>query len=101
MNAPIFVVASIISARKAREAKAASTVKLQGRDVLASWKVLVSLGMAPILYGFYTAVVMYCVFRYHLGRNYLFLTPFFMLVAVPSFGYSALRFGEVGMDIYK
>lgn len=101
LNAPIFIVASIISRKKAREAVAASTVKLQGRDVLATWKVLVSLGMAPLLYGFYTAITMYLVYRYQWGRKYMLLTPFFMLIAVPSFGYSALRFGEVGMDAYK
>ena len=101
LNAPIFIAASIISRKKAKEALAASTVKIQARDVLATWKVLVSLGMAPILYGIYTAIAMYLVFRRDMGRNYLVLTPFFMMIAVPSFGYSALRFGEVGMDIYK
>ena len=101
LNAPIFIAASIISHRKAKEAVAASTVKLEGRDVLATWKVLVSLGMAPVLYSFYTVIAMYFVYRYNMGRKYLFLTPLFMLIAVPSFGYSALRFGEVGMDIYK
>lgn len=101
LNAPIFIAASTISHKKAKEAVAASTVKLQGRDVLATWKVLVSLGMAPVLYSFYTVIAMYFVYRYNMGRKYLFLTPLFMLIAVPSFGYSALRFGEVGMDIYK
>lgn len=101
LNAPIFIAASVISRRKAKEAVAASTVKLQGRDVLATWKVLVSLGMAPLLYGLYTAIAMFFVYRYQLGRKYVFLTPLFMLIAVPSFGYSALRFGEVGMGIYK
>lgn len=101
LNAPIFIAASTISRKKAKEAVAASTVKLQGRDVLATWKVLVSLGMAPVLYSLYTVIAMYFVYRYQMGRKYLFLTPLFMLIAVPSFGYSALRFGEVGMDIYK
>lgn len=101
MNAPIFIAASTISRKKAKEALAASTVKIQARDVLATWKVLVSLGMAPVLYGFYTFVAMLCVYRYNLGRKYLYLTPLFMMIAVPTFGYSALRFGEVGMDIYK
>jgi glycerol-3-phosphate O-acyltransferase/dihydroxyacetone phosphate acyltransferase len=101
LNAPIFIAASYISRKKAKAALAASTVKLEGKDVLATWKVLVSLGMAPILYSLYTVIAMYFVYRYHMGRKYVFLTPLFMLVAVPSFGYSALRFGEVGMDIYK
>ncbi len=35
------------------EALAASTVKVAARDVIASWKVLITLGIAPFLYGFY------------------------------------------------
>ena len=101
LNAPIFVAASIISAKKAKAALAASTVKIRARDVLATWKVLVSLAGAPLLYTIYTVIAMYGVFKYDLGRKYVILTPLFMLIAVPSFGYSALRFGEVGMDIYK
>ena len=35
------------------EALAASVVKVAGRDVLATWKILISLGVAPVIYAFY------------------------------------------------
>mmetsp|Transcript_10772 Transcript_10772/g.34266 ORF Transcript_10772/g.34266 Transcript_10772/m.34266 type:complete len:656 (-) Transcript_10772:91-2058(-) len=50
LNLPVILIARTVSRRKAREAKAASTVKLAGRDVLASWKVLIALVLVPFLY---------------------------------------------------
>lgn len=38
-DAPIFIPAKIWSHRKAKEALAASTVKIAARDVLATWKI--------------------------------------------------------------
>jgi glycerol-3-phosphate O-acyltransferase/dihydroxyacetone phosphate acyltransferase len=51
LNLPIGLLAQVISAKKAVEAKNASTVKLEGKDVITSWKVLVILGVAPVWYG--------------------------------------------------
>jgi glycerol-3-phosphate O-acyltransferase/dihydroxyacetone phosphate acyltransferase len=45
--APVFVASKLISIKKSREALAASTVKLQGRDVMATWKLLVALALLP------------------------------------------------------
>lgn len=131
LNAPMFICASIVSRRKAKgvcaslgfcsssnpalssphhpclaswpvpEALAASTVKIAGRDVLATWKVLVSLGLAPPLYLVYVAIAIYMAVKYNVPRKYVLWTPLAMLVALPSIGYSALKFGEVGMDVYK
>lgn len=101
LNAPMFICASIISRKKAKEALAASTVKIAGRDVLATWKVLVSLGLAPPLYLMYVAIAVSLAVKYDLPRKYLMWTPLAMLIALPSIGYSALKFGEVGMDVYK
>lgn len=80
---------------------AASTVKLEGRDVLATWKILVSLGMAPVLYLFYAGFATYLAYRYNLPRKYKLWMPIWTLAALPGVAYSALKFGEVGMDIYK
>ncbi|KEI36683.1 uncharacterized protein L969DRAFT_54675, partial [Mixia osmundae IAM 14324] len=101
LNAPMFIAASLISRKKAKEALAASTVKIEGRDVLATWKVLVSLGMAPVLYGTYVSISTYVASRYGVPPKYLIWTPFFAVIALPTVGYSALKFGEVGMDIWK
>ncbi|KAG0141415.1 hypothetical protein CROQUDRAFT_292770 [Cronartium quercuum f. sp. fusiforme G11] len=101
LNAPMFICASIVSRKKAKEALAASTVKIAGRDVLATWKVLVSLGLAPPLYITYVAIAISLALKYDIPRKYVVWTPLAMLVALPSIGYSALKFGEVGMDVYK
>ncbi|POW11904.1 hypothetical protein PSTT_04978 [Puccinia striiformis] len=101
LNSPMFICASYISRKKAREALAASSVKIAGRDVLATWKVLVSLGLAPPLYIVYVVVAMWLAVKNDVSRKYVMWIPMGMLFALPSIGYSALKFGEVGMDVYK
>lgn len=51
---PIFTAAKLISHQKTKEALAASSVKLRGRDVMATWKLLVVGIFTPLLYIFYT-----------------------------------------------
>lgn len=101
LNAPIFILAKVISRIKAKEALAASQVKLEGRDVLATWKVLVSLGVAPVLYVFYAAVATYIAHKRDLSFTTQVRMPIYALIALPTMSYSALKFGEVGIDIYK
>jgi glycerol-3-phosphate O-acyltransferase/dihydroxyacetone phosphate acyltransferase len=79
------------------EALAASAVKVAGRDVLATWKVLISLVMAPALYTFYA---------FRCGPPFpskqmspftqILWTPILTLLALPCIGYAALKFGEAG-----
>ena len=45
----IFITTKVISVRKQRTALAASVVKLQGRDVVSTGKILVAIGPAPVL----------------------------------------------------
>lgn len=51
---PIFAVTKYISQRKAREALAGSLVKLSGKDVIATWKLLTALVIVPLLFLVYT-----------------------------------------------
>jgi len=103
---PVFVASKIISIKKSKEALAASTVKLQGRDVMATWKLLVALAFAPILYNLYTILLTYWTYR---NRVQGYMPDWVPLWGVVIFGYiffptitfAALRFGEVGMDIVK
>ncbi|PKK68816.1 hypothetical protein RhiirC2_633107, partial [Rhizophagus irregularis] len=46
------------------EAVRGSSVKVAGRDVLATWKLLVALVVTPTLYGFYTFIVVLISFKY-------------------------------------
>jgi glycerol-3-phosphate O-acyltransferase/dihydroxyacetone phosphate acyltransferase len=117
LNGPIFLIASILSKKKAKgtrryalylafsyavsEAVAASSVKIHGRDVIASWKVLISLGIAPVLYSFYAAVATILVIKAKLSWKWRLITPPLTIAALPAIGYAALKFGEAGMDVLK
>ncbi|KAI4161781.1 MAG: hypothetical protein LQ342_004614 [Letrouitia transgressa] len=104
--APVFAASKLISIKKSREAVAASTVKLQGRDVMATWKLLVALAFAPLLYVFYTAVLAIWTYRNRIQGSLpdwvsLWQVVAFGFVVFPSITFAALRFGETGMDISK
>jgi len=101
LNGPIFILASVLSRKKAKEALANSTVKVAGRDVIASWKVIISLGVTPFLYGFYAFLAAVVVSRAGAPLAYQLWTPFVIMAALPFIGYSALKFGEAGMDVLK
>lgn len=104
--APVFVASKIISIKKSREALAASTVKLQGRDVMATWKLLVALAFAPLLYAWYAALLTWWTYRNRVQGYVPDWVPLWMVVVTsfvffPSITFAALRFGETGMDILK
>lgn len=117
LNGPIFLFASILSKKKAKgtryytiflifphnrsEALAASAVKIHGRDVIASWKVLISLGVASVLYSFYAVVATILVLKANAPWKWRLLTPPLTITALPAIGYAALKFGEAGMDVLK
>jgi glycerol-3-phosphate O-acyltransferase / dihydroxyacetone phosphate acyltransferase len=119
LNGPIFLLASIISRRKAKgalvrsyrlyktlinfwsEALAASTVKVAGRDVLGTWKILISLGAAPVLYAFYAILATIVVSKANTPLEWRLWTPIVVISALPFIGYAALKFGEAGMDVLK
>ena len=83
------------------EALAASTVKIKGNDVLATWKVLVALAGAPALYSIYAGGATVLAFKYDLPPKYKLWAPIATMAGLPLIGYSALKFGEVGVDVYK
>lgn len=104
--APVFIAGKVISIKKSKEALAASTVKIQGRDVVATWKLLVSMALAPLLYTFYTVLFTYWTYRNRVGGRVPESIPLWLIVVLgyiifPTITYAALRFGEVGMDIVK
>ncbi|GAA6012961.1 hypothetical protein JCM8202_002967 [Rhodotorula sphaerocarpa] len=101
LNAPIFIAAKVISRKKAKEALAASTVKIAGRDVLATWKVLVALAGAPSLYSVYAVNAVVLAHKLGLPHKYKVLAPLATFAGLPMIGVAALKFGEVGMDVYK
>ncbi|TFK76477.1 glycerol-3-phosphate O-acyltransferase [Pluteus cervinus] len=82
-------------------ALAASVVKIAAKDVLATWKVLISLGVAPVLYTFYAVMATLVVVKAHAPLKWRIGTPFLVFIALPFMNYAALKFGEAGMDVLK
>ncbi|KAI6167051.1 glycerol-3-phosphate O-acyltransferase [Pisolithus thermaeus] len=101
LNGPVIILASVISRQKAREALAASVVKVAGRDVLATWKILICLGAAPLLYTFYAILATVVAVRMQAPLGVRLCTPFLVICALPFMNYAALKFGEAGMDVLK
>lgn len=83
------------------EALAESTVKIAGRDVLATWKILISLGIAPLLYGFYAAIATLVAIKSNFSWTATFLTPVVTILSLPFMNFAALKFGEAGFDVLK
>lgn len=99
---PVFLLAKLISASKARNALANSTVKIKANDVVATWKILISAGFAPILYSFYaSAATFYCKRNGILSSFGLFWLWVFLYIAGILVTYSALITGEQGLDLLK
>jgi glycerol-3-phosphate O-acyltransferase/dihydroxyacetone phosphate acyltransferase len=102
----VFIFTKLISIRKAKEALAASNVKVHARDVMATWKLLVAMVVAPLSYGFH---VSWFTTLYWYNNCFGYVPPGIPLKALiiaqiliyPTLTYAALRFGEVGMDIGK
>ncbi|EPE10682.1 glycerol-3-phosphate o-acyltransferase 1 [Ophiostoma piceae UAMH 11346] len=106
---PIFVATKLYSRRKAAEALAGSAVKIQGRDVMATWKLLVSMALTPLLYNLYCVLF---VIKFGSDRLWGYVpqwaseAPWFLVfltgwIVFPAISFASLRFGEVGMDIVK
>ena len=76
-------------------------VKVAARDVIGSWKVLISLGLAPVLYGLYAFVAELIVVWAGAPLIWKLWTPVCTIIALPVIAYAALKFGEAGMDVFK
>lgn len=62
---------------------------------------MVALAGAPALYSIYAAGATVLAYKYDLSTRYKFYAPFATMAGLPLIGYSALKFGEVGVDVYK
>ena len=90
---PLLVCTRSIAAIKAAQAVKSSSVKLKGRDVLSTWKIIVSMGLFPALYLLYTALAFSLAGEYlpppwslEAGLLFFFLFPFV--------AYGAIKGGE-------
>ena len=68
---------------------------------MATWKILVALGVTPVLYGFYAFLAEVVVFKAGAPLNVRIWTPVLVMFALPFIAYAALKFGEAGLDVLK
>lgn len=100
---PIFIVGKIYSEKKQREGLKKSVVKLKGLDLLATWKIIVALCLAPVLYVTYSLILIYTqwiwvpsiISNSKIGQ----FIYFYSLLVLTT--YSSLKTGEIGMDLLK
>ncbi|CAG8618889.1 1717_t:CDS:2, partial [Dentiscutata heterogama] len=80
-----------------------STVKVAGRDVLATWKLLVALGVTPILYGIYTLIILIISYNYNWRfiLNFGILSPIVVFIVLFVITYGTMRLADTGLDIYR
>ena len=81
LAAPVFALTRTISKKKAEQAKAKSSVKIKGQDVIATWKVLVSLVLIPFAHIIYT-FLFYFMFGMVFATAYFWFSPFICFLAV-------------------
>ncbi|KAH7582351.1 Acyltransferase [Nakaseomyces glabratus] len=108
MFLPIFVGSHFYSKKKQREGLKKSSVKIEGKDLIATWKLIVALLMAPSLYITYTIILMvlhqrrskyvWWVWVPTENKVIQFIYFYMLLVLV---AYSSLKTGEIGFDLFK
>lgn len=93
---PCGIVADCHARKKASAAAANSAVKLEGRDVLATWKVMVALILAPLLTVAYAAgAAAYTELVWKPDELYWRVgVPVGVLVLLPPLAYASVRFFE-------
>ncbi|CAO3610115.1 unnamed protein product [Cunninghamella echinulata] len=101
LNLPVIIVAKVISEKKANAALKGSSVKIAGRDVLATWKLLVGLVLIPTLYTFYGFLVFLYLLQLPLDLKWKILIPLGVIMLISFVSLASLRFGEIGMDITR
>lgn len=69
--------------------------------MLATWKVLISLGVAPLLYASYAVIAIIVAMKAGLSYSLILCIPVLTAVVLPLMSYAALKFGEAGTDILK
>lgn len=105
---PIFVLASRVSKKKAKAGLKASLVKIKGTDIIATWKLIVALVLAPVLYVTYSLTMIVLLARgnkyvSHLwvpfSNKFMQFVYFYALLVFTT--YASLKTGEIGMDLFK
>lgn len=100
LNLPVIILAEVVSANKAKEALANSSVKLTGQDVLATWKLIVLCVFYPVMLLFYASIA--AIISHSYSWYFTPITTFLLtLVMFPSLTYATVLFSETHTDLLK
>ncbi|KAF4003340.1 Acyltransferase family protein [Saccharomyces cerevisiae] len=97
---PIFIICRVYSEKKAKEGLKKSLVKIKGTDLLATWKLIVALILAPILYVTYSILLIILARKQHYCRiwvpsNNAFIQFVYFYALLVFTTYSSLKTGEM------
>ncbi|KAJ3169484.1 hypothetical protein HDU88_000674 [Geranomyces variabilis] len=102
LSAPIWFTARRVASAKMVEAKAGSSVKIWGKDVVATWKVLVTLGLVPFVLSFYSSVsFIFAYFILGLDRRHSVIVMGFTALFLPTLAWATIHIYDHGADIFK
>jgi len=76
INAPIALVAKFYAEKEAKKRASSSLVKIEGKDVIASYKLIMGLVLTPVIYLIYAGLVSYYL-GIMTGLIFYLLLPFF------------------------
>lgn len=99
LNAPIIILTRIVSKQKQKEALKSSTVKIRATDVVATWKVLVTLVVLPMQI-FVVYPILSVLVAWGMGWSALRTWAYFAL-AQPFVSYSSVRIIEIGWATFR
>lgn len=102
INSPALYLIGRISKRKAAAAKKASSVKIHGKDVISTWKLLVALVLLPLLYGFYSMVILWFLPGLE-SKSIMTFTAIFMLIfnSLVLVSFATVRLSEMVYASYN
>ena len=106
MNFPIRLVAIIIAEKKAKQALQRSSVKITGKDVIATWKLITACIIAPIMFFLYS-LILFALLKSIVHENLIQLMNLYPVsvflslywVALPMISWSAILAEESGTFI--
>ncbi|KAJ3382537.1 hypothetical protein HDU92_004701, partial [Lobulomyces angularis] len=100
LNGPIVKLVNDKSLEKAAEAKRESKVKIEGKDVIGSWKLIIGAVLFPAFYIFYTLI--FGLYLKYLGHNYVFLKSLvFLFGFLPTIAVLTTLAYETELDIFQ
>lgn len=101
LNLPVILLIDFLSKRKARKAVATSAVKIKGRDVLATWKLMVGFVLFPSLYLLYCAPIAWRMYFEGYGIPKIAFVVIMLAGAIlPFLSYVMTKIAEHGYETY-